>query len=93
MTETDPRQRLARFANSRVRYIVPIVLVALVVGGLLWWHFSGRESTDDAQVDGHITLMAPKVGGVVLRVAVKDNQPVSAGTCSSRSIRATTRSR
>jgi len=80
MTETDPRQRLARFANSRIRYIVPIVLVALVIGGLLWWHYSGRESTDDAQVDGHITQMAPKVGGTVLRVAVKDNQPVSAGT-------------
>jgi len=80
MTETDPRQRLAPFANSRIRYIVPIVLVALVIGGLLWWHYSGRESTDDAQVDGHITQMAPKVGGTVLRVAVKDNQPVSAGT-------------
>ena len=80
MTETDPRERLARFATSRVRYIVPIALVGLVVVGLLWWHFSGRESTDDAQVDGHITQMAAKVGGVVLRVAVKDNQPVAAGT-------------
>ena len=80
MTETDPRERLARFATSRVRYIVPIALVALVVVGLLWWHFSGRESTDDAQVDGHITQIAPKVGGVVLRVAVRDNQPVAAGT-------------
>jgi membrane fusion protein (multidrug efflux system) len=80
MTDTDPRERLARFATSRARYIIPLVLIALVIGGLLWWHFSGRESTDDAQVDGHITQMAPKVGGTVLRVAVTDNQAVSVGT-------------
>ena len=80
MTDTDSRERLARFATSRVRYIVPVVLVALVVGGFLWWHYSGRESTDDAQVDGHITQIAPKVGGTVLRVAVRDNQAVAAGT-------------
>jgi membrane fusion protein (multidrug efflux system) len=36
-------------------------------------------SSDDAQVDGHITAIAPKISGNVLEVLVKDNQPVKAG--------------
>jgi membrane fusion protein (multidrug efflux system) len=80
MTDQDPRQRLARFASSRARFIVPGAIVLLLVVAFLWWHYSGRESTDDAQVDGHITQMAAKVGGNVMRVAVRDNQSVAAGT-------------
>jgi membrane fusion protein (multidrug efflux system) len=41
---------------------------------------SGRESTDDAQVDGHINPVACRVGGTVLAVRVDDNQEVKAGT-------------
>ncbi len=40
---------------------------------------AGRESTDDAQVDAHVTPIAARVGGTVLRVPVKDNQLVEAG--------------
>ena len=36
--------------------------------------------TDDAQVDAHVIPMASKVGGVVLRVPVNDNQIAEAGT-------------
>ncbi|HXP01282.1 MAG TPA: efflux RND transporter periplasmic adaptor subunit, partial [Luteibacter sp.] len=41
--------------------------------------YSGRESTDDAQVDGHITPVASKIYGRVAEVLVLDNQPVKAG--------------
>jgi membrane fusion protein, multidrug efflux system len=53
------------------------ILVAAVVG--LFFYFHNRESTDDAQVDGHITPMASKVYGRVAQVLVDDNQPVKAG--------------
>jgi membrane fusion protein (multidrug efflux system) len=36
-------------------------------------------STDDAQVDGDILPILPKVGGFVASVRVQDNQPVRAG--------------
>jgi membrane fusion protein (multidrug efflux system) len=36
-------------------------------------------STDDAQVDGDILPILPKVGGFVATVRVQDNQPVRAG--------------
>src|SRR2546430_2055545 len=42
-------------------------------------YYHNRESTDDAQVDGHITPMASKVYGRVAEVLVDDNQHVKAG--------------
>jgi membrane fusion protein (multidrug efflux system) len=53
-------------------------LVVLVVAGA-WWYLSGHESTDDAQVDGHIVPIAARVGGTVADVKVDDNQVVQAG--------------
>src|SRR5882762_1316638 len=57
------------FANPHVKrglILGGIVLVAAVVGLLLYYH--NRETTDDAQVDGHITPMASKVYGRVGQV-------------------------
>jgi membrane fusion protein (multidrug efflux system) len=65
--------------SSAFRIIVVVVLVAIVGAGVWWWLRPGRESTDDAQVDGHVTIIAPRVGGTVLRVPVEDNQVVEAG--------------
>jgi len=39
----------------------------------------GKEATDDAQVEGHVGSVAPRVGGQVKRVLVRDNQHVNAG--------------
>ena len=45
-----------------------------------WWTV-GRfiESTDDAYVGGDVTIIAPKVAGLIAEVAVTDNQAVRAG--------------
>jgi membrane fusion protein (multidrug efflux system) len=53
------------------------VLLLVFLSLLLYFH--NRESTDDAQVDGHITPIASKVYGRVAKVLVNDNQPVKAG--------------
>jgi len=45
----------------------------------LFFYYHNRETTDDAQVDGHITPMASKVYGRVEQVLVDDNQAVKAG--------------
>jgi membrane fusion protein, multidrug efflux system len=65
--------------NPKVRrglLIAGIALVLAVVG--LFWYFHNRESTDDAQVDGHITPVASKIYGRVSKVLVNDNEPVKA---------------
>src|SRR5260370_22367666 len=67
-------------ANPKVRRLVvgggAIVLLAIVA---LFAYFHDRETTDDAQVDGHITPMASKVYGRVEQGLVDDNQAVKAG--------------
>jgi membrane fusion protein (multidrug efflux system) len=67
------------FQNSRVRLIIGVVLLLLLGVGVWAWSTSGRESTDDAQVDAHVTQLAARVGGTVTKVAVDDNQLVEAG--------------
>jgi membrane fusion protein, multidrug efflux system len=56
-----------------------IVVMGVAVGGWLWLT-AGRESTDDAQVEAHVTPIAARVPGSVLRLPVDDNQEVQAGT-------------
>jgi membrane fusion protein, multidrug efflux system len=54
-----------------------VVALALIVG--LFLYYRDRETTDDAQVDGHITPVASKIYGRVAEVLVLDNQQVKAG--------------
>jgi len=59
-----------------------ILAGALVVGviALAWWlHARKFEDTDDAQVDGNIISVSPRVPGTVVAVHVVDNQQVKAG--------------
>jgi membrane fusion protein (multidrug efflux system) len=76
LTEETPKPSL----NSKVRRLFLLggaVLIAGVTG--LFFYFHNRESTDDAQVDGHITPIASKVYGRVAEVLVQDNQQVKVG--------------
>jgi membrane fusion protein (multidrug efflux system) len=63
--------------TQRLLFAGGAVLLALVVG--LFLYYRNRESTDDAQVDGHITQISSKVYGKVGAVLVNDNQQVKAG--------------
>jgi membrane fusion protein (multidrug efflux system) len=67
-------------ANPKVRRLLMgagALVLAAIVGLFVYYH--NRETTDDAQVDGHITPMASKVYGRVAQVLVDDNQAVKAG--------------
>ena len=68
------------FQQSRVRLIIGVVLLLILGAGVWAWTTSGRENTDDAQVDAHVTQLAARVSGTVIKVAVDDNQLVEAGT-------------
>src|SRR4051812_42475682 len=80
-TGAEPREEngRSRFAG-RARWIVIAALVVIVGIALFLWTTSGRVSTDDAQVDGHITQVSARVGGTVTKVNVVENQYVEAGT-------------
>ena len=69
--------------SSKRKFVLPIAIVVGLV--LLFWAFQrwnyGRshESTDNAQVDGHIVPVLAKVGGYVKSVNVSENDHVNAG--------------
>ncbi|HQT93665.1 MAG TPA: HlyD family secretion protein [Thermoanaerobaculaceae bacterium] len=68
-------------ARRRLTRGLTVGAVVIVLGAILAWrYFAVRESTDDAQIDGHIAPIAARVGGTVVAVNVDDNQQVKAGT-------------
>jgi len=83
-TEARPRPSVSKPAPRRSRravfMIMGVVLLALVVfGARRWWFGRSHVSTDNAQVDGHIVPILPKVGGFVAEVRVDENHSVKAG--------------
>ncbi|HNX49331.1 MAG TPA: HlyD family secretion protein [Thermoanaerobaculaceae bacterium] len=74
------RTRALLESRPKARRVLLVAAVVVVVLGVLGWlHFSVRESTDDAQVDGHIIPIAARVGGTALEVDFTDNQEVVSG--------------
>lgn len=65
--------------NARL-FLILGILVVLVLGFFAWRYFESYESTDDAEVDGHLMPLSARVSGYVTKVNVDDNQYVTAGT-------------
>jgi membrane fusion protein (multidrug efflux system) len=55
-------------------------IVLVVAGFFLWRYFTSYESTDDAQIDGHLNSISARVSGHVVKLLIEDNQYVEAGT-------------
>jgi membrane fusion protein (multidrug efflux system) len=55
------------------------ILVVLIALAVAWYIFNGRVTTDDAQVDCHITAIAPQVPGYVVDLLINDNTSVKVG--------------
>src|SRR6266550_3929419 len=67
-------------SRRTVFMIMGVILLGLVIfGARKWWFGRSHVSTDNAQVDGHIIPILPKVGGFVAEVRVQENQEVKAG--------------
>jgi membrane fusion protein, multidrug efflux system len=78
---SDLRSHLRRRNDPRFRVFLIIGVVVLVIAGIfLWRYFSSYESTDDAQIDGHVNSISPRISGHVVKLNVQDNQYVDAGT-------------
>jgi membrane fusion protein, multidrug efflux system len=79
MAETaklTPRKR-----RSFGRLIIVMALLALIVvaGVYLWRYFNTYETTDDAQIDGHIDAVSARITGAVVAINAEDEQFVKAG--------------
>ena len=66
--------------NPLVFIVLAVVLLAGAYYGFTRYQFAkAHESTDDAQVEGDVFPILPRVGGPVLEVKVVDNQTVKKG--------------
>jgi membrane fusion protein, multidrug efflux system len=65
--------------DRRIQAAIAVAVLAIAGVGAWLLLTAGRESTDDAQLDAHVTQLAARVSGTVTKVAVEDNQLVEAG--------------
>src|SRR5579871_5858955 len=80
-SERDYHAHPSRTQSSGFRIAIVIgIVVLLVVGFFAYRYFTSYESTDDAQIDGHINSVSARVSGHVVKLNIEDNQYVQAGT-------------
>jgi len=76
----DPPPRGYERSKRRKTTLIVIAALLLVVCGIfLWRYLSSYESTDDAQVDVHLSPVSARISGYVIKVNVGDNQWVQKG--------------
>ncbi len=75
-------QRRAEFlGNPRTKWgFILLGLVILTAVFFLWRYLGSYESTDDAQIDGHVNSVSARVSGHVVKHNVQHNQYVEKGT-------------
>jgi len=79
--EARYQRRKEFLGSSRTKLAIGFVVLILLVGGIFAWrYFTSYESTDDAQVDGHVNSVSARVSGHVVKLNVDDNQYVEKGT-------------
>ena len=67
-------------AKCRRTLLIGVVRMALLVAaGVAWWLYAQTyESTDDAQIDGHLNPIASRVAGTIRAFYMENNQRVEA---------------
>lgn len=79
-SERDYRSRPSPTANPAFRIALIIGAVVFVVAGFFVYRYlSSYESTDDAQMDGHVNSVSARITGHVIKLDIRDNQYVQAG--------------
>jgi membrane fusion protein (multidrug efflux system) len=78
-TRAEPPARRSRKRMIGIPLGVAALIVAVVAGH--WWYVEGRwiESTDNAYVQGDITVLSPRIEGDISAVRITDNQRVREG--------------
>ena len=70
------------FNRTTRRRVLLAALLLIVIGAVApfaWNYLQSYESTDDAQIDGHIDPLSSRIDGTVIRVHAEDDDRVKAG--------------
>ena len=62
-------------------FLILGIIAIVVIGGWGGYAFltANEQNTDDAQVEGEVVAIAPRVGGQILKVLVREDQIVKKG--------------
>jgi membrane fusion protein (multidrug efflux system) len=79
--ESLPPPPAMREHKRRLAILIGAVVLALVAAVIVYYigFIAPYESTDDAFIEGHVTIISPRVSGPVVRLLVQDNQEVKEG--------------
>jgi membrane fusion protein (multidrug efflux system) len=76
-----PTGKTAAGGGSKAKWLLIVIPILIIAGYFIYQsYFVGRETTDDAQIDGHINPISAKVSGQITAIFVGDNQFVKEGT-------------
>jgi len=66
--------------KRKIRFVLLALLVVAAIAAIpVYSYYAARESTDDAQVDGHLIPISSRITGTIVDVLVRDNEHVKAG--------------
>lgn len=72
----EPEKRRSRVPI----YIVAGIILLTTIIGTAWWLYARQfVTTDDAMIQGFVSVVSPKISAHVSRIHVKENQPVKRG--------------
>ena len=74
-----PVRRSRRGRLTRILVAIVVIVVLAAAGYRLWLYFDSFESTDDAQIDGHVDAISARINGHVSEVLVDDAHLSHAG--------------
>jgi membrane fusion protein (multidrug efflux system) len=77
----DPNDAGSNAEGRRKTLLFAAIIGLVILGGAFsfWMYSRTYESTDDAQVDGHLNGITARIDGAVKAVRVEENQSVQAG--------------
>jgi membrane fusion protein, multidrug efflux system len=73
------RQKRKKGSKLPLIILAIFIVIAAIGGAWHWWSTRDLQDTDDAYTDGHAVMVAPRVQGQVIQLAVNDNQFVHKG--------------
>jgi multidrug resistance efflux pump len=79
LLQPDPKPgKQSKIRRKRI-LIISAVIAVVIAGGYFAWNAFHFENTDDAQIDGHVMPLSPRVNGRIKAVYVNEGQLVHAG--------------
>lgn len=70
---------MSKESLTKKNILMGIGTLAVIAAGWFVWEYVMYVSTDNAQVEGHFVMLAPKVGGYIVKVNIQEGQRVHKG--------------